>query len=45
MFSNFKRKKKGIYFKAKINVKFEDSKSLETFIVGQPFTAQCKQTP
>lgn len=39
IFSDFKRKKKKIYFKDKINVKFKDSKSLEKFIVGQPITA------
>lgn len=33
------KKLKKMYFKAKINVIFEDSKSLEKLIVGQPITA------
>lgn len=39
MFSYFKRKKRRMYFKAKINVNFKDTESLEKFIVGQTITA------
>lgn len=31
-------KEKRVYFKAKINIRFKDSKSIEKLVVGQPVT-------